>query len=585
MSFLPYLELKQLLAGWKPDAEWSIPKDANFGLLSTNVAFRLAKELGQAPPAIAETLVADLNAYLKTHKQSDWLAAKTVGPYINVELTPAAYAELASVVDTQLLVTPVKRRVMLEYISTNVAKRLHAGHMRNLNIGDALRRVLELKYGSGLTTDNHWGDWGVQFGALLWGYKREFDPVAYANDPVGELQRVYVWSNAQKVVVENWDDQIRQEFVKLEQGDIENRKLWEEFVAVSKAEQKDELKLLNVKPTDLELGESAYEGIMAELTEFMDRERLWQIDGNARYFDLPELDEQFKNFGRCYLISSNGYTTYAYRDVAARLEWARRYDIETAITVTDKNQSHNFDQAFSIIRYLAELPVFAQTFGEKPTALLQNGELVHLGYGFLSLTTGKMSTREGNVLRLTELVDEAISAARDQIVGRDSKLAAAELERRARVVGVASLKWADLNRDPATDVVLDPAQITAFEGNTGTYQLYAYARLRSVLRKAGMMRVATPKFNELNESERQLLQRLYSFPATVTLVSESFRLNLICEHIGGLTAEVSRWYEANPILKQADDDRRATMLGICDLVCAQLRQGLDLLGIEVLEEL
>jgi len=576
MSFLPYLELKQLLAGWKPDAEWSVPKEPKFGLLSTNVAFRLAKELSQAPPAIAATLVADLNAYLKTHRQSDWLAAKTVGPYINVELTPAAYAELASVVGTQPLVTPVKRKVMLEYIGANVAKRLHAGHMRNLNIGDALRRVLELKYGPGLTTDNHWGDWGVQFGALIWGYKRVLVASAYADDPVGELQRIYVWSNAQKAIEPNWDEQIRDEFVKLEQGDPENRKLWDEFVAVSKAELKTELPLLNVPPTDLELGESYYEGAMGELTAWLDRENIWQADGKARYFE---------SFGRCYLISSNGYTTYAYRDVAARLEWARAYGTQTAITITDKTQSHNFDQAFDIITRLAKLPAFANQFGAATAKRLQPEALIHIGYGFLSLTTGRMSTREGNVLRLTELVDAATAAARDQITRRDSGLNATELERRARVVAVASLKWADLNRDAVTDVVLDPDQITAFEGNTGTYQLYAYARLRSVLRKAGGTNVAVPKYDNLNESEQLLLKRLYSFPAAVALVSESFRLNIITEHIGGLTNEVSRWYEANPILKQADDDRRATMLGICALVCAQLRQGLDLLGIEVLEEL
>lgn len=586
MSFLPYLELKHLLEAWKAEAEWTEPKDISHGLLSTNLAFRLASEKNEAPTAIASGLTTELNSYLVKHGQGDYLEAATAGPYINLALKLAAYNELPSLLETQALVEPVKRKVMLEYIGANVAKHLHAGHMRNLNLGDALRRILELKYSDGLITDNHWGDWGVQFGALIWGYKREVNQAAYAKDPVSELERVYVWSNAQKDALPDWENEIREEFVKLEQGDPENRKLWEEFVRVSKTELKQELNLLGVKPTQLELGESAYEGVMAEITAYLEEEKLWNAEGEARYFDLPELDSNYAHFGRCYLISSTGYTTYVYRDVAARIEWVRKYGVETAITVTDHRQNHNFDQAFAVVHYLATLTSFAKDFGADPAKRLQQAQLIHLGYGRLSLTTGDISTRRGDVLSLGDIVEAATSAAKEQIRSRDSDLNAKELARRSRIVALASLKWADLDRDPTTDVVLDPTQITAFEGNTGTYQLYAYARLGSILRKASNAKSSAKTLpKKLERSEEELLQRLYSFPMIISNAAESLRVNLVADHIGQLTSAVSTWYESTPILKETDEVRKASLLLMCELIMNQLRTGLSLLGIEVLEEL
>jgi arginyl-tRNA synthetase len=320
----------------------------------------------------------------------------------------------------------------------------------------------------------------------------------------------------------------------------------------------------------------------------MEAAKLWQADGRARYFDLPDLSPDYKNFGRVYLISSAGYTTYAYRDVAARFEWVRQYGIETAITVTDHRQEHNFDQAFAVVKYLAKQASFAEAFDQKLAKSLTEAELVHLGYGRLSLTTGTLSTRTGNVLRLTDVVEAAAVAASDQIKQRDSELAEAELDRRARAVAIASLKWADLDRDPVTDVVLDPAQITAFEGDTGTYQLYTYARLGSVLRKANDLSIKTVHriyADSLERPEKELLQRAYSFPLAVSAAADALRVNVVADHIGSLSSAISTWYEATPILKEADEQRQESLLAMCGILMHQLRVGLDLLGIDVLEEL
>jgi len=601
-SFIGYTDLTTKLDAWRganlPQTapEWQTPPDLTRGILTSNLAFRAAKASGKNPVALATELKADLEAFIA--KQQLPIIAEAVGPYLNLRLEDGFYSSLLTADLTTNLVAPNTERVMLEYIGANVAKRLHAGHMRNLNIGDALRRILGLKYPN-LITDNHWGDWGVQFGVLLWAYKQNVNQVAYKASPIDELQRLYVWGTACEATVPDWAILVRDEFVKLEQGDAGNRALWEEFVAVSKKELAHDLELFGVPPTDLEQGESFYEADMASLREFMDAGKLWHADGEARYIDYEDLvntwegiDKTMKSsvatFGRCYLISSNGYTTYAFRDVAARLQWARDHKIDRAITITDKTQAHNFNQAFALICYLATLPAFADKYGSETAARLKWNNLVHIGYGFLQLTSGKMSTRLGNVLGLSELVGEVSAAAAAAITARSPELPAAERDERGRAVALASLKWADLNRDPLTDVTLDPEAITRFEGNTGTYQLYTYARLRNVLRRAGYV----PSLElvgeiQLSDAQRQLLAILYTLPSVVQVAAAEYRPNLIASYVYDLADLANRWYVASPKILElaADDSRRAASLRLIDQVTTQLAFGLSLLGINAIEEL
>lgn len=601
-SFISYIDLTNQLEAWRPAAlpdeapQWQAPPNLARGLLSTNLAFRAAKATGKNPAALAAELAVELTAFIVDRKLP--VTAKAVGPYLNLSLTNQFYASLLTADLSTNLVEQTTERVMLEYIGANVAKRLHAGHMRNLNIGDSLRRILALKYPN-LITDNHWGDWGVQFGVVLWAYKQNVDQAAYKASPIDELQRLYVWGTAQEAETPNWATLVRDEFVKLEQGDEQNRALWEEFVAVSKQELARDLKLFGVPPTDLEQGESFYEDDMASLTKFMDSQNLWQAEGLARWIDCEDLPNKWQGidpvlavriatFGRCYLISSNGYTTYAFRDVAARLQWARDHQIDLAITVTDIHQEHNFDQAFAIICYLATFSTFATQYGSNTAARLQWERLVHIGYGFLKLASGKMSTRHGNVLQLSDLVSEVNTAAAAAIVSRSPELALSQVDKRAQAVAMASLKWADLNRDPITDVTLDPEAITRFEGNTGTYQLYTYARLRNVLRRAKY----TADINigvepQLSEDQRQLLALLYTLPSVVKIAAAEYRPNVIASHIYGVSDLANRWYVASPkILELApDDSRKAASLHLIDQVTKQLALGLSILGIDTIEEL
>jgi arginyl-tRNA synthetase len=604
-SFIGYIQIASQVEAWRsiklPQSapDWQTPSDLRRGILSSNLAFRTAKVSGKNPVALATELLPELNSFIAEHKLP--LTAEAIGPYLNLRLAAEIYPALLTVNLTANLVEQSSDRIMLEYIGANVAKRLHAGHMRNLNIGDALRRILGLKYPR-LITDNHWGDWGVQFGVLLWAYKQNVNLAAYTTSPkaqLDELQRLYVWGNAQEATVPDWATLVRDEFVKLEKGDAQNRALWEDFVAISKKELAHDLELFGVPATDLEQGESFYEADMASLRKFMDTRNLWHVDGKARYIDYEELavtwpgiDRSLKasvaTFGRCYLISSNGYTTYAFRDVAARLQWARDHKIDRAITVTDKTQAHNFNQAFALICYLATLTDFTKEYGHDTAARLKWDNLVHIGYGFLQLASGKMSTRLGNVLGLPELVGEVCQAAAAVISVRSPELPTSDRDQRAQAVALASLKWADLNRDPLTDVTLDPEAIIRFEGNTGTYQLYTYARLRNVLRRAGY--VPTLKLDgdyRLSDDQCHLLDMLYTLPSVVKVAAAEYRPNLIASYVYDLSDLANRWYVASPkILELApDDNRRAASLHLIDQVTKQLAFGLSLLGIKTVEEL
>jgi arginyl-tRNA synthetase len=519
--------------------------------------------------------------------------------------------------------------VIFDYIGANVAKRLHIGHMRNCNIGDSLRRILSLKYPN-LITDNHWGDWGVNMGILIWGWKN-YDHSSFGSETLIEkLTAIYVWANNQKDIVENWDKLVRDEFLKLEQKDEENYKLWQEFITTTKKDLQQDLDLLNVPPLQLEQGESFYEADMAWLTSFLDKYNIWKSEDKARFFDFNELADKWQgltpeqtkfiaNLGRSYLISSSGYTSYCYRDVGARLQWARDHGAELMLSVTDKTQKHNFDQAFTIISYLATLPEFQEELSNYLTnnqplhlglvstkscegiiASLQLSNMKHIGYGYLKLSEGKMSTRKGNVIPLRDLFSQVQSSALEVLSQKamDKNIELAELQQRAKKVTVAALKWNDLKQFFEQDIIFDINQVLKFEGNTGVYQLYTYARLNSVRSKMSAVELSKNHPQEgrhsqveevlsanhnLLPSEKLILQQLWSVSEVLEQVCTKMEAHLLCNYLYEVCNNLNKWYNDTPILK---DTERAVVLALfLDKVLATLAFCLDLLGIEVLESM
>ena len=611
-------ELKSLLSNFQPKLTekqmvWTLPTDLEHGILTTNIAFILAKELRQNPNQIAESLSNEINTWLSTFDKS--IISKPIGAYVNIIPNETFYTEILQPNSTKNLVKTSDQKFILDYIAANVAKKLSIGNMRNCNIGDSIRRILQLKYPN-LITDNHWGDWGVNMGILIWGWK-VFDHSTFETNEsmIDILTKIYVWANAQKEVVEGWDNLVRQEFLKLEQKDQTNYKLWQEFILTTKQDLRLDLDLMGVPKHDIEQGESFYEGDMNLLTAFLEKHNLWIAEDKARYFDFEILaqnwqgiDDEFRkkvsHFGRCYLISSTGYTSYCYRDVATKLQYARDLKADLALVVTDKTQKHNFDQAFSIICYLASIPEFISEFGQEVADRIVWQNMKHLGYGFLKLESGKMSARKGNVILLRDLVKDVELEAKRIILEKTPNSGLNTIDIKARKIALAAIKWNDLKQSYEQDITFDINQVLNFVGNTGVYQLYTYARLNSVLKKLKAVEVQNSPYlgggkaksfdegsstiintnNPLNlyPIEQAILKQIWTLPETLETICDNYQIHLLTNHLYQLSNLINKWYNDVPILK---DPRNQFMKIFIIKIMDYLKFSLDLLGIEVVDEI
>jgi arginyl-tRNA synthetase len=678
-------QLKELLAQFQSNITdqkiiWTLPTDLEHGILTTNIAFTLAKELRQNPNTIAQNISDELNKWLfknvnekaeegnsplegwqsqtdgvdkndttQSYFINNLITSKPIGAYINITPTEYFYTQLLNEkLNSHELVIASDQKFILDYIAANVAKKLSIGNMRNCNIGDSIRRILQLKYPN-LITDNHWGDWGVNMGILIWGWK-VFDHSTFEPNEtiIDKLTRIYVWANAQKEYVEGWDNLVRQEFLKLEQKDETNYKLWLDFIQTTKQDLRLDLDLMGVPKHDIEQGESFYEADMNLLTSFMEKHKLWIAEDKARYFDFEALSQNWigisdefrkkvSNFGRCYLISSTGYTSYCYRDVATKLQYARDLKADLALVVTDKTQKHNFDQAFGIICYLASLSEFKTEFGQEVANRIVWNNMKHLGYGFLKLDSGKMSARKGNVILLRDLVKDVETEAKKIILEKTPNSDLKTIENKAKKIALAAIKWNDLKQSHEQDITFDVNQVLNFVGNTGVYQLYTYARLNSVLKKLnngklkaesekselgklplakglaaqadwgykgnanrfdnvvdtingknqknGHMGVSATVLNQIttfHSLEQSILKQMWTLPEVLESICENYQIHLLTSHLYELSNLVNKWYNDVPILK----DKRSDFMSVfMTKVMKHLEFSLELLGIEIVEEI
>ena len=621
-----YLDLKQKMEQWQPaivsnnaqKVEWQLPTEPEHGLFTTNIAFLLAKSLRQNPNQIATDLQIDLIQFLEVNQLS--LEPVQVGPYLNLKLKNEFFVELIKNKTltslAQKALNKEEKTVLLDYVSPNVAKPLHAGHIRNANLGESLRRLFTLKYKK-VITECYWGDWGVQFGILLWAWKKFLEiksiqvtingvlETVSTEDidkaPIETMVRIYVWGNQVKEQTENWDEIVRSEFLALESGNKENRELWSMFLDISKQNMANELAVLNLPKFDLEQGESYFESEFLALADFLEAQDLWKREEKARFIDLEDIsiawenisDEKrrlVKSFGRCYLISSTGYSSYALRDMSARISWVKNIQADLMITVTGNEQKHHFEQFISIICYLATLPSFKEKYGLELALKLNTENIVHIPYGFMTLTEGKMSTRKGNILTASDLINQIIEEAKRVILEKNPEKT--EVEQKSKIIGVAALKWFDLNRDSSSDLVLDIPKILQFEGNTGVYQLYTYARLRSILRKEqnSKSKIQSVEFKVQSEdlftqAEKRIIQQMYTLPETLEKAVLSYKPHLICNHLYSLCDKINSWYNSTPILKEENEDRKKLLLCLVEQMTDHIAFALDLLAIEVLEEI
>ena len=543
-------------------------------------AMQLARALRKAPRDLAAVILPTVLAHPAV-AQAELAGAG----FINVTL----HSEwIAAHLDDALVHRPIGagQTVVLDYSSPNVAKPMHIGHIRSTILGEAMKRVLRA-VGYTVVADNHLGDWGTQFGKLIVAWHRYLDADAYARDPVGELLRIYVkYSEEEKVQraalgapakSEEDDDAplpaqapelllaARAELVKLQAGDPANVALWRQFVDVSMAEFDRVYARLGVSFDEV-LGESFYNDLLAGTVDDLLARGIAEHSQGAVIVTFTR-ERDGEALPPMLVRKADGGFLYGTSDIAAMRYRTGRWSPARILIVTDERQQLHFRQLFAVARRLG-VPA----------------KLEHVWFGLMRLPEGTFSTRDGNVISLESLLDEAEKRAADVARSLNADLPEAELTAVARVVGLGAVKYNDLSKDRQTLITFTWDKALALQGNTAPYLQYAYARIRSIQRKVAELGATPGPLVALEPTERALVLALLKFPLAVEEVALSARPHALCDYLYALAGEFSSFYNELPV-KDAEPAVRAARLTLCDRVATVLRQGLDLLGIEVVERM
>ncbi|MBR3221812.1 MAG: arginine--tRNA ligase [Kiritimatiellae bacterium] len=522
--------------------------DPKFGDYQCNDALKIAKRLGMPPREVAAKVAANVDPSLK---------AEVAGPgFLNLTVSAAwlaaALADLAAKPGCGIPQNGAGKRVVIDYSSPNAAKQMHIGHIRSTVIGGALDRIFRA-LGYDVVADNHLGDWGTQFGILIKGYRECLSDDERANLTVAALEKCYVLSAAKAKADETWKDACRAELVKLQQGDAGNLALWKRFIDISIGEFERMYEKLGVK-FDTYRGESYYNDIMPGVVARLQEMGLAVESEGALVVNL-----EAENLGVAIVRKSDGGYNYTTSDLACVKTRVEEYAPERIIYVTDARQQLHFKQWFSIAAKMGYTDV----------------KLVHVPFGLMSYQGKAISTREGNLIRLDDLLTEAkrraLEIVRDR--GGDEKL--------AEQIGYGAVKYSDLSHDPATDIDFSWDKALALEGNSGPYLQYAYARVCSLMAKAGVD-AAGPSggtFAVETPSEKRLALQLLEFPGAVVRAAEAYKPSVLADYLFQTAQLYSSFYQNSPILKSEAAVREAR-LGLCALFGRILRTGLNLLGIE-----
>ena len=532
--------------------------DAAFGDYQCNAAMSAAKLLRQKPRDVAQAIVdrarlppgvARLEiagpGFLNIHLDAHWLARRLEAVQADARLGVPAAGQ--------------GKTVILDYSSPNVAKPMHIGHIRSTVIGNALDRMHRC-LGWRVIADNHLGDWGTQFGLLVLGFRTFADPAAYEAAPIAELERVYVASYNRSKEDEAWKNAARAELVKLQQGDAENRKLWQSFIEHSMREFDRIYARLGVK-FDLVRGESFYNDQLAGVVALLQEKGLAEESEGALIVKL-----EAEKLTPCLVRKSDGGYNYATTDIATVLSRTAEFKPDAVVYVTDERQQLHFRQFFTVC---AKLGV---------TTKLQ-----HVWFGLMRLPEGTFSTREGNVIKLDRLLDEAESRALAIVQQTSATMPEAQQREVARAVGLGAVKYADLSQNPQSLVTFSWDKALALDGNSAPYLQYACARIASVQDKyrerfpAGEPTAHPIRLDD--PIERALGIKLLRFPDVLERAVEHFRPSQLADYLFDLAQSYSSFYQNLPFLK-ADEGVRESRVRLCDLTARTLRCGLDLLGIE-----
>ncbi len=539
------------------------PKDTKNGDYAFP-CFRLAKELRKAPPAIANEIKEKIEPVVEIEK------IEVAGGYLNffINKTTLAKEVLEEISKTEQYGKSEigkEKNIVIDYSAPNIAKPFHIGHLRSTVIGGALYNIY--KYlGYNVTGVNHLGDYGTQFGKLIEGYKmwgKEYD---IEKDPINELTKIYIRINEACKNDEQILENCRNNFKKLEDGDPYCVEIWKKFRELSLQEFQKVYDLLGSK-FDSWNGESFYSDKMPEVIDILQKTGKLVESQGAKIIDLEDKGINTP----CIIEKSNGSTTYATRDLAAILYRARTYDFDKALYVTSYEQVLHFKQVFEVAKLLG--------LDEKYT----NG-LEHVSFGMVLLPEGKMSTREGNIIKLEELLNEAISRAKEIIEQKNPDLE--NKEEVAKKVGIGAVIFNDMSASRIKDEVFDWNTILNFQGETGPYIQYTYVRTKSVLEKARYL----PKIEDVNtenlsdDYSMAIFKLIYNFEDVLVQVTDKNEPSILARYLIDLAKAYSSFYNENKIIVE-DKEVQDARIYLTYATSEVLKQGANLLGIEMPEKM
>lgn len=562
----------------------SADSGGKFGDYQANVAMSLAKQVGGKPRDVAQKIVDHLQL-------PEAQKIEIAGPgFINIHLTPAFLSDRVGEMahDARLGVAPVRpQTVVVDYSGPNVAKEMHVGHLRSTVIGDAIARVLEFQ-GHKVIRQNHLGDWGTQFGMLIeYMVESGWDPSNISPGGAGvgiaDLNRLY------REAKKRFDDdaafatRARQRVVALQAGDQATLEAWRYLIEESKRHFNDVYRRLGVKLTDADIrAESFYNPLLQEVAKELEQSGVARMSDGALCVFPPGFLGKEGNPVPVMLRKSDGGYGYDTTDLAGLRFRIREFHPQRIIYVTDSRQKQHFAMIFKT----AEMAGWTTSGGSEGGVSLE-----HVPFGTVLGVDGKpYKSRDGEVKKLDELLTEGMQQAAAIVTQKNPELSDAMRESIAHAIGIGAIKYADLSTDRIKDYVFSWERMLSFEGNTAPYLINAYVRIKSIFRKAASQGLESLGFGGVKISigdpaERTLSLKLLQFPGVVDGVASSLEPHRLCTYLYELASSYHQFYERCPVLTAPDDATRNSRLALSDLTARVLRQGLDLLGIQTVEQM
>ena len=547
------------------------PADPRFGDFQANGVLPFAKKNNTNPRELAQKLIDAL-------PQTDLWETSIAGPgFINFKLSPSYFLQwLEKFADNESIQKSIQtekpKKIVLDYSGPNTAKQMHVGHIRSTIIGESLARLLQF-LGHEVIRDNHLGDWGTQFGILLYAIKREQIVLDQLGpDPIAKLENLYRQGNKWIKEEESNLAEAREELVKLQNGDSENLTLWRKIKEISMDSFLSIYEILGVR-FDHSLGESFYKDKVESIYEKLLSHQICKEDEGALVVFHPE----HKRFSKQPFIirKSDGASNYATTDLATVEYRKNEWNSDQIIYVTDGRQRDHFEQLFLTVEkwYSAEKR-------ESPS-------LQHVWFGTILGDDNKaIKTRDGEPIKLIDLLNEAISRARKMVIEKKPDLTEEEVEKRSKAIGLGAVRYADLSQDRTLDYVFSWEKMLAMQGNTAPYLQYAVARICSIFRKAQVVPTQIPSthYQPTTDSERSLARKFLFFPGVIKQTAKELKPHFLGCYLYELATEFSSFYNQSKVMVE-EDEIKSLRLTLCARSLSILQIGMDILGIELLKEM